>query len=438
MQKLSGLLLVLAGTALGTYYYLPPAVDSEERLAEVTRISAAPDRARQTDRNFAPPVELTAIKPPAAAAQAGAARTAAATAAAGPQAGPADQAKPTAGGWTTVVTAESEPQGRLTSSKPGDRETRAQLARDLQRELKRVGCYSGEINGAWTPTTKRAMGAFMDRVNASLPMEEPDYILLTLVQGHAQAACGANCPSGQVISDGRCVPRAVVAQATRKSQRDEQRHLAASEQPKAAAVDRADAPAPAPRRLAAGNPAVQRQTLAASGKAEVLPWTGKPPAGATPAARPEPLPGIMTIGGPRDRVAAGEPVSAAPAVAEPAPGPRPAPARAAGTAQRAAVAAVETGENDNYDLAAPPPVAPEFAPRPPANSFSPPSGRAAYSPAPPERRAPPVYRQAPPSGVVYRAPKTKYSSSYAQNSGGGRHTIRSGGARYMQAWGGAF
>lgn len=66
----------------------------------------------------------------------------------------------------------------------------------------------------------------MDRVNATLPMEEPDYILLTLVQGHTAAACGTECPSGQAISaNGRCVPNAVVAGATRKTQRDELRRV---------------------------------------------------------------------------------------------------------------------------------------------------------------------------------------------------------------------
>src|SRR5690349_13734274 len=51
------------------------------------------------------------------------------------------------------------------------------LGRELQRELARVGCYEGERNGIWTPATRKAMKAFTDRVNATLPTEEPDYIL---------------------------------------------------------------------------------------------------------------------------------------------------------------------------------------------------------------------------------------------------------------------
>ncbi|HEY7083226.1 MAG TPA: putative peptidoglycan binding domain-containing protein, partial [Hyphomicrobiaceae bacterium] len=47
---------------------------------------------------------------------------------------------------------------------PRDRDS---LARELQKELRRVGCYEGELNGVWTPATRRAMKTFTDRVNAT-------------------------------------------------------------------------------------------------------------------------------------------------------------------------------------------------------------------------------------------------------------------------------
>lgn len=73
------------------------------------------------------------------------------------------------------------------SATPGDR---VSLARQLQIELRRVGCYAGEINGAWTTPTRAAMKTFTDKVNALLPIDKPDYILLALVQGHRQRVCG--------------------------------------------------------------------------------------------------------------------------------------------------------------------------------------------------------------------------------------------------------
>jgi hypothetical protein len=63
------------------------------------------------------------------------------------------------------------------------------LARQLQSELKRAGCYDGEISGVWTPRTREAMKAFTTRVNATLPVDKPDQILLALVQGHQGVAC---------------------------------------------------------------------------------------------------------------------------------------------------------------------------------------------------------------------------------------------------------
>ena len=91
------------------------------------------------------------------------------------------------------------------------------IGRELQKELKRVGCYEGELNGAWTTPTRQAMKAFTDRVNATLPTDEPDSILLTLVQAYQDRVCGKPCPAGQGLADGgRCVPNAILARATTK------------------------------------------------------------------------------------------------------------------------------------------------------------------------------------------------------------------------------
>jgi hypothetical protein len=97
---------------------------------------------------------------------------------------------------------------------PRDRDA---LARELQKELRRVGCYDGELNGAWTPATRRAMKAFTDRVNATLPVDEPDGVLFTMVASQRDAVCSKPCPSGQAISDdGRCLPTAILAKSNRK------------------------------------------------------------------------------------------------------------------------------------------------------------------------------------------------------------------------------
>lgn len=104
------------------------------------------------------------------------------------------------------------PAPQKTSVIPGDRPS---LTRQLQRELKRVGCYSGEISGVWTTSSRMAMKSFTDSVNASLPIDNPDPVLLSLVQGHQNVACTVQCASGQTAAEnGRCMPTAVLAKST--------------------------------------------------------------------------------------------------------------------------------------------------------------------------------------------------------------------------------
>jgi len=114
-----------------------------------------------------------------------------------------------------VVRKPIAPPAKSATPMPGDR---ASLARELQRELRRVGCYDGELNSNWTPATRKAIKAFIDRVNAKLPIDEPDHILLVLVQGHRDRACGVPCPAGQGLADdGGCLPNAILAQANKKA-----------------------------------------------------------------------------------------------------------------------------------------------------------------------------------------------------------------------------
>ena len=88
---------------------------------------------------------------------------------------------------------------------------------DLQRELARVGCYAGEINGAWTLSTRQAMKIFMERVNATLPIHQPHAVLLALVQSQPGNVCGTSCPAGQSRArDGRCIPTALLSRDFRQ------------------------------------------------------------------------------------------------------------------------------------------------------------------------------------------------------------------------------
>jgi hypothetical protein len=118
----------------------------------------------------------------------------------------------------TVVTITERPAVRSAAlNQPLMPRGRDAIGRQLQKELKRVGCYTGELDGVWTTSTRQAMKAFLDRVNATLPIDEPDSILLTLVQGHPDKVCGVPCPAGQRLNrTSQCIPNAILAMAGRK------------------------------------------------------------------------------------------------------------------------------------------------------------------------------------------------------------------------------
>ncbi|HYD14768.1 MAG TPA: hypothetical protein VEA77_00065 [Hyphomicrobium sp.] len=101
-----------------------------------------------------------------------------------------------------------KPSGPNTSSAPRF-EDAASITRAVQSELKRAGCYSGPVNGIWTASTRAAMGEFTARVNARLPVEHPDPVLLALLETHNKISCTAECSVS--VDGGRgCVPRGSV------------------------------------------------------------------------------------------------------------------------------------------------------------------------------------------------------------------------------------
>ncbi len=203
MGKASGVLLVLAGLGVAAYVALPiskPPVsgndDFDFRLTQPALSKAEPTADRSS-------------RAPVSSAPAGLPFTPAAPATEGSQTSLSAPA-------VVTVSPSNRPNLRLAvapAPKAGALATdRTQLARELQKELRRVGCYDGEIHGTWTTSTKRAMKTFTERVNASLPVEEPDQVLLSLLHGQPDKACGRPCPAGESSAEGgRCVPSAVAA-----------------------------------------------------------------------------------------------------------------------------------------------------------------------------------------------------------------------------------
>jgi peptidoglycan hydrolase-like protein with peptidoglycan-binding domain len=251
MRSAVGLGLVAAGLALGAH--------------TLVRVAQAPDAATAASRSLstlqdANEVTKGSAKPPVT--------------------------NPPAGRRVSAALVEVAPTRPIASPRASVPAPSGQdLARALQRELRRTGCYAGKIDGTWTPSTKRAMKAFTERVNASLPVDRPDIVLLALLQGERRVACGA-CPVGQRLGPGGdCLPAAILAWAAMG--------VAAKRAPRVVAVERPEAAG-----LAAPH------TLAPA------------------SAKGAPIEGRMSIGGPKP-VSAGSSRPRALAVAVPSDGPTP-------------------------------------------------------------------------------------------------------------------
>src|SRR5262245_40543206 len=91
-----------------------------------------------------------------------------------------------------------------TATQESPRTPNLDLVRQLQHELTRVGCYAGDINGIWAPSTRRAMEALIERLNAKLPTARPEHVHLALVQGQQTRICDQCSAAEENQFGGRC------------------------------------------------------------------------------------------------------------------------------------------------------------------------------------------------------------------------------------------
>ena len=250
MRRL-GLLVLLAGIGVALFLYLPAPVDSGSSLDKPRPQWAARDSELRPDTIPSGQVEVSRNPAPA------------------PTSAPVTAEVPST--WKTAVSVEAPTTTPAVVPKtlsPTDPNARYKLVLEIQLQLKRVGCYWGRIDGSWGIVTKNAMREFTNRVNATLPLDAPDYVQLALIQSHADNACGA-CPGQSLSASGRCMGSPTTAQAKQPN---------------------------------GGQLATEQQK-------EVLPWragSGPDGEGGRPLFRPapttdastEPLPERMAIGGP--------------------------------------------------------------------------------------------------------------------------------------------
>jgi hypothetical protein len=68
----------------------------------------------------------------------------------------------------------------------------------MQRELKRIGCYSGQVDGVWGPAAKRGLERFNQATKLNLQADPPNGQGVTKVKSFSGAICQAEPQSQQV------------------------------------------------------------------------------------------------------------------------------------------------------------------------------------------------------------------------------------------------
>ncbi len=82
-------------------------------------------------------------------------------------------------------------RGPVASSPAPAQDATVRLVQQIQTELLRLGCYSGAVDGRWSPETQQAMQALGERVRVLRPLDTPDYIMLALARGQSSHLCAA-------------------------------------------------------------------------------------------------------------------------------------------------------------------------------------------------------------------------------------------------------
>jgi len=121
------------------------------------------------------------------------------------------------------------------------------LARDLQTELKRLGCLSGEVDGDWGEKSKAALQNFTRHANLSIPSDAPSAAALNAASAMKERACPLVCDGDERMVNGRCMPKERKARREPTVKERRAYREPASERPRAARAERQAEPREAPK-----------------------------------------------------------------------------------------------------------------------------------------------------------------------------------------------
>ena len=218
MRSIAGLLLMLLGLGVGVHAYYPDTLEKHVHFTSVARL-LTPTSHRTLDTNAIEPVART-FSPGHDMAKIEPAEHGANVRTVSQPSSPILNSAPKivrTNGWDAKVvrrpaTITGGPSRSLDGRELSGSE-RWRLVRDLQTELRRVGCYSGRLDGSWGAGSKYAIRAFLQNLNSALPTDQPDHFMLSLLRSQQGVVCGKPCQHGYTkSSNGHCLPYAITAQ----------------------------------------------------------------------------------------------------------------------------------------------------------------------------------------------------------------------------------
>lgn len=182
----------------------------------------------------------------------------------------AEQEKKSAEAAAKLKTADlAQPEGTPTESQPSRPLAGDVLIKNIKKELKRVGCYAGTIDGKWT-TAGSSIKKFVLAAHISAAPDEPTIDLLNLLRGQSERVCPPDCNKGEIERGGRCVAKTCASGYERNEdgnctkQKSRSRTASRSEEATRSTKKTAPAKIPPPPRLGAdGRPCGARSCSAA-------------------------------------------------------------------------------------------------------------------------------------------------------------------------------
>ena len=100
--------------------------------------------------------------------------------------------QPTPAAARYISTGEPRPPAPIPAPPPRPTADTEALARALQSELARVGCYQGPIDGKWGPGSAQALYAFNYWMAGTAPTGRPSQAALDAVRAAEGLICGVD------------------------------------------------------------------------------------------------------------------------------------------------------------------------------------------------------------------------------------------------------